>query len=765
MPPAGGRYPVAAEDLANPLQAKFLYRAHLVELDDEEAAKRKRQWETTKRWTWGYETQCRFDGKKAEVEETHVKQAADAAKTTTPTVVAPGSGNLARVNTLSSETEVKQHHSVGDARARAEATAGGGEPRHTPSKEGGIDRDGADPQAADWLEDMWSQCRLHSIATYPLLLPMHSPLLKAFSACGSKQEEEDADGGTGGVEATFRSPRYANHVSGSWSGNFTLEETRWGSGKWDASGWRKIGSGAIGSISEMDTFASPKGWASSSHHSPVIAHSSGSLAGATGIGGVTPDFSGPIGSGGTGFSSTERRRTHSSDFDDAEQLRSRSATSSGPGRDSFESNLDADERFERAVTLSGRALSHHEAQPPPSRRGGGASGEGPASAFDGSSNVHGREAGGSGNAGELRSGRSMSLAGLGGDGPRGADGRIVPVGRRKSSAVDDIVVGAVSAAAAVAAASATGVQIPEQGMGEPIQSSADAGARRAETCTTTLAQQFVDAYSIYLTNSLGFKPVECGNKALGTGEESAAATPRSSNADGGDWSASPNYGNTGGSGTRGRRYVDRSSAASQDGTEAVLARALLRLGLDMTNSVALVEVVVKVARDDVRAVAATAAAAASRTHGVRAPELSPAAGMHLLGHHSGSIAETMLACVKVLTLDVIEPSDCWGADGPPGGSVASNNGKCSYSWWATQPTLRSFRWNLNPGRFLRGQCLPDELPKELRRVIASLRFRNSVEDFIVGQVSPVRVRAYFCVFASAKVLTYRRCSAFSLGHA
>ena len=39
--------------LANPLQAAFLNRTHLVELDDEYAANCKHRWESTLAWTWG----------------------------------------------------------------------------------------------------------------------------------------------------------------------------------------------------------------------------------------------------------------------------------------------------------------------------------------------------------------------------------------------------------------------------------------------------------------------------------------------------------------------------------------------------------------------------------------------------------------------------------------------------------------------------------------------------------------------------------------
>lgn len=566
------------------------------------------------------------------------------------------------------------------------------------------------PPGLGWWEDIWSHCRLHRVATYPLLLPMASPLLKDFSARDAKRAEEgNTDGRASGVRGNFRSsPKDGSHFSGPWEGDCAREENRPGSVQWNTPGLlgtrRVHGSGGITSISEMDAAASPKDWASSSHQSPGVKHGSG-LA---------------TSGGGGSFSYRDNRHQMFSDkLEEFERLRSRSTTSSGAGRESFESNnVESEERWERAATLTAGLLPHGVALGRGGKSGAGSSSQGQDA---------GEATGGAGSGGDLRQTRSMSLAGvmLTRETVTDAGSDTMLALRRKSSAVDELLPG-----------EAPTPDASNSARGEPIVGVVETAteAQRALARAAALARRFVDEYSTSLVDAHGFTRVASSRSGAATTMDAAAATavedtvrrmtcpvgtereadtgtPSWSSFDaGGAWR--PAAGGIGGGSGGVGRYDDSGRTPRGQGSgggSAILAGALLRYALPMTNSVALVEVSVKVESDDFRV-------------GLP-PQL-----LQYRHQQPHVAAESMLATVKMWTLDVVEPpSDCVGGGGEEGGS--------SSAWWAGLPTIPSFRWDSSGvDERVRGDGVPDELPRELAGVMDALRFRTSVEDFVLGQV-------------------------------
>ena len=593
------------------------------------------------------------------------------------TETAGASGEAAAETGLAADWQKAQQSDSSAARD----SAGGGE--------------GETPQPVDWARDVWSQCRLHRVSTSPLLLPMASSTLRGFSVKGSPHE-----GDTAGEEASLiveanRSPPCSSLFSGPHGGTYAEEGRRWGLGMWPTSRGslgRQTpggagGSGAVGSVSEKDSVTSPKEWGASSHNSPVATQHSGSVA----------------------ASSRDRRLTQS-ELEDISLLRSRSATSSGPGRDSFDSNnADAEERWEPAQATSvALALQVAAREDLPSFPG--------FSRAFGSSCVSdgGLDSGG----GELRQTRSTSLAGLGWDAGGGfggeAGGNSFSTLRRKSSAVDNTIPEAGATPGSAAASTPKGRR---ESVGVDAGAARTADAERA----AVFARQFVRAYSAYLVEYLDFTLM--GGPVNGVTEPPAAAaastvgnndapgtrhlfagqtaTPPSNQGLGArrGWDERPGHG---GDSSADRVNEQFCSPATRGGGGELLAHALLRLPFVLTNTVALVEVSVMVA-----------------------PTTSSA---------TAAAAEPMQASVKFWTVDVDEPSDGWEGDGPAGGGVPGQSP--SRSWWAHLPTLTSFKWNLDPDNptYL-GYDLPEELPHDMYRVIHKLRLRNSVEDFVVGQVS------------------------------
>ncbi|CAM9910504.1 unnamed protein product, partial [Scytosiphon promiscuus] len=545
------------------------------------------------------------------------------------------------------------------------------------------------PSPVDWVRDVWRHCRLHRVSTSPLFLPVASSTLTGFSVNTSTAAGEDDDN----AEATsliVEAARFNRHdtgrFSGPWGGIYVEGDGRWGSGM-------------VGSVSDKDPVTSPKDWGLSGHRNTAV---------------MTTVGEGPS----SELWSGDRRPTQSSEFEEeAELMRSRSATSSGLGRDSLDSNADPDERWGLPSATSVRGGGEEF--------GGGGEGDG---------------GGGGGGADDLRQTRSASLAavGVGWDGGgsfgRDAGGITFAGSRRKSSALDNILL---EDPAAPGSASAS----TPSGRGE--RAVADDGAARVAEAerAAVLARQFVLAYSSYLVTHLGFTPVagatnrpaeraaaapvapaekinSCSSgsrkqpkkRPAFEGEASTPASSHSRSATG--WGKEPFDGDgAGGGGGGGGGPVETRvsdffcSPATRGSGGVLLAHALLRLGLELTNTVALVEVSVMVAPPS-----STAAAAAG-----------------------GAQRQPMQSSVKFWTIDVVEPPSGWEGDGPIGGAVEGES--ASRSWWADLPTLSSFKWNLDPNSpTFRGSELPDELPHEMYRVIHKLRLRNAVEDFMVGQV-------------------------------
>lgn len=572
------------------------------------------------------------------------------------------------------------------------------------------------PQPVDWERDVWSQCRLHRVSTSPLLLPMASSTLRGFSAKDSTRDDGDPGEEASLIVEANRSPNDVSHFSGPYGGGYTEGDGRWGLGKWETSRGSfgrgtPGGSGAIGTVSENDPVTSPKDWEASSHNSPGMTQYSGSVAEGASVRLGRADSSAAC------VSSRDRHRAQS-DFEDIEVLRSRSATSSGPGRDSLDSN-EPDDRWDPASTTS--------ASVQPAR--GGAAGD--SSKGVGSSFTLDWELDGAG--GGERQTRSVSLAGLGLTGSgwdADPSGTSFSTLRRKSSAAEN------SLPEAAATPGSAAMSTP-RGRGTTV--GAEDAAVKAEEAerAAALARQFVQAYSSYLVEYLGFTlmggptngvPGAQTGAIAGTRDSDdtprirpvyagQTATPPSSHVLG-----PPGWGGEGpahdGGKAEGRADEHFCSPATRGSGGELLAHALLRLPFELTNTVALVEVSVMVA--PATSVAAAAAAA----------------------------TEPMQASVKFWTVDITEPSGGWEGDGPIGGSVEGQSP--SRSWWADLPTLTSFKWNVDPDNpTFYGYDLPEDLPHDMYRVIHKLRFRNSVEDFVVGQVNLVekeRNSAWSCLW-------------------
>ena len=605
--------------------------------------------------------------------------------------------------------------------------------RPAPAERALLDRGEAALQPLDGLQNVMRQCRLHRMAVYPLLLPIPPlpPSPNMLSAKGSPRGDNGTGGDAGVVETAFRSPAHVSQFSGAWGGDCAEEEGRWGPGRWDTIlplDGRKPGPGAVGSVGAIDATASPKDWMSSS--SPAVAFSTGSIAGTSG-GGVS------VGGFESGrFSLKDKPLTQSADFDLADHVRSRSATSSGPGNYSFDSTLDPEERSDSLGAPISRLLQHGEIPappPPPPLHVKNSAGSGSRA---GSSGLSAREGEGdsSGMGREARQTRSASLAVLGGEWTRAAEIGTGSSARRKSSAVDQVLIDA------PASSTPTDARTTEDSRKEADSGAVETEAERAAARAAVLARQFVDAYSDFLIDSLGFTPVTCGKGTRGTinsgdqkgrpacsGAEAEAATPDpSENFDSTAWETSPQGSGGGGGGGDDDSSTANHSSAGGD----TLARGCLRLALEMTNTVVLVDVGVSIVHGE--AVAGAAGATAEHARRVWTSEVPGAAGVQRHQHCPFVVTDTLLASVKLWTVDVVEPTDGWKGDGP----VGTSGGGGAPSWWASQPTLSTFAWNVNPsGPLLEGECLPGELPRELHRVIDGLHFRNSVEDFGIGQVS------------------------------
>lgn len=845
--------PTVSLVIANPLQAQFLNRAHLVDLDDEDAALLKRRWRATRMWAWGYEKQLLWDKEAAaELAAKEAEEAVAAAAlalsaepntnsagdfpvqlqqlgrggegevgmgggsrpvgrsgslsrtllSTTPSRVvekkpgafapegdpsgesssrmyepvlgcadrrsrgwtttknAPGtrtsgrmrlgSGDLATVNSTLSGAEPSRHRGVGTGAfvvSGGDLTTGEDTVTVSPtlSTTAATTGDWRESQAKrataaasrrrveyeeeqapiNWQEDVWKQCRPHRMATYPLVLSAGSLTLKeSFSAAIDSKKAEDASAVEGearaAAEAVLCSPNiFAS--PGPWDGEFISEEGRWISGRWDALGPHssrpKLESDVIESISDLDTVQSSRGCVSSSHDSPAPTHCSSSAADASGVGGCgTPDQSELIGGAIGGTSTTDdcfsggRQRTLTSDFTDAVERSSRSQTaaSSGlSGRASYVSNLEAEERAERSATSAApRSLTRGgegTSLPPRGGAGGGGRGGGVLSyrgMVDGGSSSKGGDGNEDYQGNGLRQTRCFSLSCWG---EEGSGGRVDAGGafasRRKSSAAGD------GMAMGIAPAPSARTPTPEDA-GEELM---------IGDAIETLSRQFVDTYSAFLKERLGFKTMMDDDKEAV--RRTAIIPPES-------------------------------------GNESTIARALLRLSIELTNTVVIVEVNVKVSGSKVWTKNNYAAPPLPKAHHnlpAREVPSSVRAGMqgkqqrqqHNYHHDSSVVSEALMASIKLWTLAIVEPPNGWGSSTPPGGSCRNGESSGLRSWWADLPTLENFQWNLDPDYndpLIRGSSMPEGLPRDLCRLINSLRFRSSVEDFTLGQVRNLKIR-------------------------
>lgn len=523
------------------------------------------------------------------------------------------------------------------------------------------DREVDVPRSVDWARHIWSQCRLHRISTSPLLLPMASSTLSGFAVEASATG--DHDGGQAQAEAALLGRMDSSQGFGHVGRGYTSGEGQPGS----ARGHSGAGSVFLGNVSETE-------YGASSYNSSGVLQHTGSVSGEASVRELAGD----------------RKLRQSSEEEEVDLLRSRSATSSGLGRESTDSAVGSEERWAVAATPT---LGTHPA------RGSFLRGLG-----SGGTVTRDGEPDGAG-AAEPRQTRSVSLAGVGlgwDGGSRGGDtgGATSSFLRRKSSAVDKSVL--------EAAATPEPVTASTPGTGEHVAVDSSGRSDVETERAATLARQFVLAYSSYLVESLGFTPVtedattfstdivntdtdiKCRTRRVFAGHPVTVDSGKASK------------------GVRGAVVNDQLCSPATLGSGGVLlAHALLRLALELTNTVALVEVSVMVA-----------------------PRTSTAAV-------AGVLRQPMQASAKFWTLDIMEPPGGWEGNGPIGGSVEGKG--ASKSWWANLPTLSSFKWNLDPNNpTFHGTELPDELPHEMYRVINELRLRNAVKDFLVGQVRPVR---------------------------
>lgn len=612
---------------------------------------------------------------------------------------------------------------------------------------------------------------IHHVSSYPLTLPVASPPPWSVPARGSRKNQEYSEAGAGeGVSGIARSSPSEGHFSGPWGGNYTEEAGRCESGMWKTRdlAWdelgplprRTFGSGGMASIGEVDTLERSRMSTTSSGSSVPVTHLSGSVGALSGGGGggrsITPDPGVYSGTPGVGWVPRENRYpTHSSEhYDETERSRSRSVVGS---RDSVENSLD-DERYERAVTLAAHGLRHHGET---LSGAGGRRDEGSATISGAGSRCEQDPRDGSG---ELNQIRSMSVAGLG-DGRAGevlpdaasaasGSGGVVSILRRKTSAIDEM---SNETAATHGSGSATQTATEHQRSRRgPFSSAVETDGEREELRARTLAVRFVDAYATYLTDSFGFRAVQYA----GTVRDKANAFNKSTNdaaqvagdAGGEVRPSSPvdarnDTDHLGGIESTSRRYSHgNSSTSSHDSGRGgpTLAQALLRLALPWTNSIAMVEVSV---RGDWAGTGARATALARmNTNSLRrGSEVVSAAGESgdgsVLMHrrHQPCLTEILTASIRMWTVDVVPPIDIFGYridgtayTGESDGKGKSQEGVRGGLWpiIARLPTLQSFRSATLVG-FEDGG---NELPQELSRVCRGLRFCQSVNDFIVGQV-------------------------------
>lgn len=617
--------------------------------------------------------------------------------------------------------------------------------------------------------------RVHHTAMYPLIVPVASPPLKAISTRGSRRDEDYAEGATGtGVGGfTHGSPK-EGLFSGPWGGDYTEEEGRWGSGRWETRDptWdalgpfprRKFGSGGMESISEVDALGRPRAWTSSSGSSLAVTHESGSVnlsaggrgGGGSGVRSITPDHGSHYGLGVAGDGLWALRdKGHptqiSEPFDDTELSRSRSAVDS---RDSVENSFDD----ETALVGGGGGEGGGGSR----ARSCGAGGE------SGEAGWVGDYAGGSA---DLRQVRSMSVLGL--RGGRGRElfsaetastaaggcgsGGFISRPRRKTSAVDEL---AKETAATHGSASVAQTAAGEQGSHSGLFSSiVETDAEQGEKRVLTIARRFVDAYSAYLVDSLGFRLLRGVGEGATEGNDEfgkARAVPsqaagngvgktQSSPCDGGEYSTSHFDGRRSADGLHGvgsgggggdRRGSSNSATSDESGCGGpILARSILRVAMPWTNSVALVEV--RVGGDWAKS-GASASAMARTTPQAQEPSeggvdgASRGGGVYLRyveQQHQPCLTEIVVATIMMWTVDIEPPV---GVPSYSNSSVAGRGGKGGGLWsiTSTLPTLRSFRWTTLSG----SESCGNELPRELSRVLTGLRFRQSVNDFIVAQV-------------------------------
>lgn len=613
---------------------------------------------------------------------------------------------------------------------------------------------------------------IHHISTYPLIVPVASPPLRILPARSSRTGQEYPEAGGGeGVSGIARSSPSESHFSGPWGGNYTEEAGRWGSGMWktrdlawDALGplpRRTFGSGGMASIGEADALERSRILTTSSGSSLAVTHFSGSVGALSGGGGgggrsITPDHGVHSGTAGVGWVPREARHpTRSSEhYDETERSRSRSVAGS---RDSVDNSLD-DERYERATTSATHGLHHH------GETLLGAAGR----REEGSATISGGGSGGvqepRNGSGDLRQNRSMSVVELGDgrtsevfpDAASAASGSGGPISmlRRKTSAVDDM-----SNETAATYGSGSVTQTPaehQRSRGGQFSSAVETDAEREEQRARILATRFVDAYSAYLTDSLGFRVVQDAgivtdkndafdksrNDAAHAGSDGGGEARPSSPIDAGN-----NTGRKGGRQGTSRRYSGGGSSTTSHDSGCggpTLARALLRLALPWTNSVAIVEVNV---RGDWAGTGARATALArTNTNALRGTSEAASAaaesgdgGVYMHRRHQACLTEILTASIRMWTVDVVSPIDVFGYrvdstayTGESDVKDKSQGGIRGGLWpiIAGLPTLQSFR-SMTPVGFEDGG---NELPQELSRVWRGLRFCQSVNDFIVGQV-------------------------------
>ena len=836
-----------AISFANPLQAKFLCRARLVEIDDEEMVERRRRWEVARAWTWGYETQRRLDGAQAAAEAAEqqakqavagtvkaaeqqaavgvvVKAAAEAracggaavggpgAAKKTPVAIAasaaaddpstllgvggrrrspgklglvpgePPSLSASAASVTSGASGERRGERRGSGSGGGSGGGGGGISRTKTAPQGAVAHGGVDPgcvvysgggnnvqeaknlrptapfpgrsggsgaygaggdgsedeesqqrsQSAramrdgdhereeenrpvvDWRRDIWGQSRLHTVTTWPLVLPMPSPptAFTDYSARFERKGEDRDDGAAASAAAiSVQSGRFAGPGGGIFSGE---EGRAGGMGLLDALTpfvRRQRGSGAApgGGVGELDYYESPRSCRNLSSAANI--DSGAAAAPLRTRRGGTPDH-GSHHSGGGIYLHPERKQTPS-ETEDLEGSRSHSV-SSGQGRDSLEGSfLGHEEKFDRTLALLSRSLPYGEGLLAANPKCVGVN--------DSIGTAHGEGV----NPGEFLQARGIFQSEIERGDPRAAavDARTGTPTRRKYAEL-----GAGQADVAVAARTTEGL------LAEQVLESVQAEADRAVVLAIALAWRFVDAYSAHLVENLEFKSIAHGDEAVeaGVGNNEAWAVPARPGEDETSNAAAPTSTsnvNTTRDWKTGTGRVER--GGSRSGCDAVHAQRLLRLGMDLSNTVVLVEVTATVEPEKIKAAAVTAA---SRTQHLWIQGASPAVKTHPESQYPGVAAERMVASLKLWTLDVEEPRDGWGPDGPPGGVCESSAEGCASSWWAKLPSLQSFRWCVDPEDLVRGRCLPDELPIELRRLTAALRFQSFVDDFLLGQV-------------------------------